>query len=82
MLIWYPTFYVIIPIALMLTTFWAGLYFAIQMPNTHWNEFISAIKHGDILLIIDVPTRAIRDIDHTVHQQHPEAITGGVCWKL
>lgn len=57
------------------------MYFSIRIPNAHWNEFSSAVPHGEILLIVDVPTSELYRIDHAIHQRHPEALNDGVYWK-
>ena len=82
MLIWSMTFYILIPLVVIAITFLMGLYFALRVPNIHWNEFLSALRHGEVLMIIDVSNSELRHIDHAIHRQHPEAINGGVCWKV
>lgn len=81
MAIWIPSYYLVIPIAIMAVTFLAGLYFTTRIPNVHWNESATAVHHGEVLLIVDVPVSEQQRIDHIIHQHHPEAINGGVCWK-
>lgn len=77
-----PSYYMLIPVMIMLMTFLIGLYFSLRVPDVHWNEFSSAIQHGEVLLIVDTPVTEMQYIDHQIHQRHPEAINGGVCWKV
>ncbi|MDH5392698.1 MAG: hypothetical protein OEY11_05880 [Gammaproteobacteria bacterium] len=74
--------YIIAPVIVMLATFISALYFIEHIPNVHWNEFISAIHHGEILLIVDVPKKSIPNLNQRLHEHHPELLTGGSCWKL
>ena len=70
-----------LPVAVMLTSFYAGFRFATSMPNTHLGELKSAIRHGEILLMLDVPKRRVREIERLVSHTHPEAAAGGVSWS-
>jgi len=72
----------ILPLFLMLITFSLGYYYVIHMPDVHWRDCLTAIKHGEILLIIDLPKYHVHSIDRIVHRRHPEAIGAGVRWKL
>jgi len=81
LMIWYPSVWMSIPMAVMALSFLAGMYFAVYMPRVHWQEFLPAIRHGEVLLIVDVPESEVRHIDQVVHRHHPEAVNGGVCWK-
>lgn len=71
-----------IALVMMLATFSAGYYFVWRMPNVHWRDCLQAIKHGEILLIVDLPKHKLHSIDRIVHRRHPEAIGAGVGWKL
>ena len=80
--VWQPSYWIIVPLVVMAMTFVVGMYFSIRVPNVHWNEFCSAIRHGEIALIVDVPVSQVRQVDSVVHRRHPEAVNGGVCWKV
>ena len=56
-------FWVLIPIAFMLVSFYAGFRFASEIPNTHMNELSAAIRHGEEQLMLDVPKRRVREIE-------------------
>lgn len=70
------------PIAVMLVTFVIGLVFTSQVPNVHLSEFQDAMRHGEILLMIDVPLWQVKQVEALVHKHHPEAVTGGVGWHI
>jgi hypothetical protein len=72
--------YLLIPLAVMATSFILGVIFTLRVPNVHWSEFNHALRHGEVLLMVDVPLRRQLAIERHVHQRHPEAVTGGVCW--
>ncbi len=64
----------------LLASFFAGFLFVSRVPNVHLDEFSQALKHGEILLVVDVPKRRVAEIEHQVHRLHPEAVVGGVGW--
>lgn len=77
-----PLSWLILPLIVMAITFAVGLVFVLRLPNVHLDEFIDAIKHGEVLVVVDVPTRQVAEVGHRIHRQHPEVITGGVCWHV
>lgn len=82
MLLWSPSSWLIIPAVLMVGTFVIGLTFVLRLPNVHVDEFFPAMRHGEILMMVDVTTSQIYDVSRYIRQRHPEAITGGVCWHM
>lgn len=71
----------LIPVSIMMLTFVAGRVFVTRIPNVHLAEFQDAMRHHEILLIIDLPYRQILEIEDLVHKLHPEAIVSGVGWS-
>jgi hypothetical protein len=74
------TAWLLIPLGVMLITFLAGMRFT-RVPNVHLDEFRDALSHGEILLMVDVPSTRVDDIENRVHQHHPDAAAGGVGWS-
>jgi hypothetical protein len=74
--------WLLLPAGIMLVSFLTGLEFVMHTPNVHLSEFQSAMRHREILLMIDVPASQVAEVEETVHQLHPEAITGGVGWSV
>ena len=74
--------WILIPFTLMAVTFLVGSFFTLHLPNAHLDEFKSAIKHGEILLMVDVPLRQVKPLEDFIHHQHPEAVVGGVGWTI
>lgn len=74
--------WLLIPGAIMLASFVAGLVFSTRIPNVHLSEFSDAIHHGELLLMVDVPVRHVSFVESLVHRHHPEAVAGGVGWHL
>jgi hypothetical protein len=68
--------------AIMFTCLFLGTLFTIRIPNAHLSEFDAALKHGEVLLIVDAKKKQIHDIDNIVHRRHPEAVAGGVGWTV
>jgi hypothetical protein len=80
MLVYSPSLYLLLPVLVMVACFVAGVMFSLRIPNVHWGEFAPAVRHGEILVMVDVPPADVNKIDHHIHRLHPEAVTGGVCW--
>ena len=73
------TWWLLLPAAIMAANLLIGLRFSSQ-PDTHLGEFRDALAHGEILLMVDVPESRVATVESNVHQHHPEAVAGGVCW--
>lgn len=48
-------FWLVVPSIIMLTTFIVGAGFTKHIPNVHLSEFADALRHQEILLMVDVP---------------------------
>ena len=79
-LYWSSTGWALGMFGLMIISFIAGERFAVKLPHAHLNEMNSALNHGEILLMLDLPKERIIEIEHLVHCRHPEAEVGGVGW--
>lgn len=73
------TAWLLLPLAVMAATFGAGLRFT-RVPNAHLHEFTAALRHGELLLSVDVAPARVREIEDRVHRRHPAAAVGGVGW--
>ncbi len=73
---------VFIAIAVMITTFLVGAYYAIRVPETRIDEFRDVLAHGEIVLLVDVPRFRVDAVERMVCRRHPEAIPGGVSWTF
>lgn len=71
-----------ISLAIMAVTFIAGEQFVVHVPDVHLSEFVDALSHGEILLMIDVPLNRVSEIEDFVHHRYPEAVVGGVSWSI
>ena len=80
MLVSLPSWYLLVPIGVMMLSFAIGLVFSLKIPNVHQGEFRGAVSHGEVLMMVDVPSGAVSKVDHHIHRLHPEAVTGGVGW--
>jgi len=77
-----PAWWLLLPGAIMLACFLSGLEFVMRTPNVHLEEFKSALRHREILLMIDVPVEQVAEVENQVHRRYPEAMAGGVGWSL
>jgi hypothetical protein len=57
---------------------WAASLVAMSVPNSRLRPFHKEIDAGKILLMVDVPSSRIEEIQDLVHLRHPEATAHGV----
>jgi len=48
------------------------------VPNSKLRKFAADIERGKILLIVDVPSTRVDDVQALLGRQHPEAASGGI----
>jgi hypothetical protein len=56
---------------------WVSGMIAVSIPNTHLRRFQPAIDRGEILLMVDVPVRRLKEIRELIAAHHPEATARG-----
>ena len=56
---------------------WVSGMIAVSIPNTRLKRFQPAIDRGEILLMVDVPVRRVREIRDLIVSHHPEARAKG-----
>jgi len=81
-LVWESPIGSVLSLAIMVLTFTAGALFAMRVPDTHLDEFRGALSHSEVLLMVDVPTARVAEIEDLVGRRHPEAIAGGTSWTI
>ena len=64
--------------AIMVVSFFAGEQFVVRIPDVHLSEFTDALSHGEILLMVDVASKRVHEVENFMHRRHPEAVVGGV----
>ena len=69
-------------LSMMLINFFGGKFFIESVPHDHLTEFTSALAHGEILLMVDVPFYRVRDIVDYVEHLHPETRLDGASWMV
>ena len=67
------------PLLVMLASFLAGERFT-HLPDVQMAEFRDALRHGETLLMVDVPRERVTEIEHRVTGRHPEAVAVGTRW--
>lgn len=72
----------LVSLLVMGLSFWAGHYFVRHLPHAHLDEYQVALRHGEILLLVDVPRWRISAVEKALRRRHPEAELGGVSWTL
>jgi len=75
-------FWLVVPSIIMLTTFIVGVGFSKYIPNVHLSEFADALRHQEILLMVDVPVGQVARVEKLINHNHPEAVAGGVGWHI
>jgi hypothetical protein len=63
-------------------TVFLGYRFAGRMPQTHVEDCLTPLRHGEILLLVDIPRWRITDVERNIKRLHPEVEIGGVGWGL
>jgi len=71
---------VLLAAAVMIASFVSGALFTLRLPTTHLDEFHEAIRHGELLLMVDVSRDCVEDVEELMRRRHPEAVTGGSVW--
>lgn len=71
-----------ISLAMMLIAFFGGKFFVESVPHDHLTEFTSALAHGEILLMVDVPIYRVTEMVDYVEHLHPEARLDGASWTV
>ncbi|MEN8173520.1 MAG: hypothetical protein ABFS03_11660 [Chloroflexota bacterium] len=75
-------FWALAALFIMALTFFAGEHFVVHVPDVHLTEFTDALSHGEILLMVDVPSGRVAEIEGFVHHHNPSASVGGVSWTV
>ncbi len=74
------TLTIAIALAVMVVTFLAGLAVTL-LPDVSMHEFEDALRHREVLLMVDTSVKNVSDIEHQIHRRYPEAVAGGVSWN-
>lgn len=65
--------WIILALALLVASFFAGEQFLVNIPDVHLADFNEALAKGEILVMIDVPMSRVTEIEDLVHRRHPDA---------
>jgi len=57
---------------------WAASLVALSVPNSRLRPFQKEIDAGKILLMVDIPTSRIQDVQDLVSRRHPEVTAHGI----
>ncbi len=71
----------LLPLGIMVATYVPGVRFT-SIPNVHMDAFRDALRHGEILLMIDTPLDRVNEVEHSVQRRHPEAVAAGSSWNI
>jgi cobalamin biosynthesis protein CobD/CbiB len=66
--------------AVLIASFTGGALFALRLPATHLDEFHEELRHGELLLMVDVSRDCVEDVEELLRRRHPEAVAGGSGW--
>ena len=72
----------VVALIVVAATAGAGALFASRIPDMHLSELYSALSHGDIVLMVDVPKARVLEIEAVAERRHPEVTAGGVGWAV
>jgi len=66
--------------AVMIVSITGGALFAMRLPSIHLDEFHEELRHGELLLMVDVSRDCVEDVEELMRRRHPEAVAGGSGW--
>jgi hypothetical protein len=69
-------------VAVMVLLFLAGDRFAVRIPHGRLADLRVPLKHGEIVLMVDIRKDRLREIEQLVSRHHPEAGIGSVGWTF
>ncbi len=72
-----PALVAIIALAGALVGTWSASMIGVSASNRDLEAFESAIRRGELLMLVDVPRQRMAEIKNLVHKHHPEAGSGG-----
>ena len=72
----------VLSVAVMIASVTGGALYALRMPVVHLEEFHEALRHGELLLMVDVPRDCVEDVEELMRRRHQEAVAGGSAWTL
>lgn len=72
--------WVLAALAVLIGSHIFGKWFAVKVPHTHLSDMRVPLAHGEVVLIVDVATERVREVEQLVSRRHPEAEVGGVGW--
>ena len=72
----------ILALGIMVLTFVTGERFAVCVPHAHLDEQSVPLHHGEVVLMVDVPSSKVHDVEQAVSRRHPEVGVGGVGWHI
>jgi hypothetical protein len=65
-----------------LGTFLIGNHYVQHVPHAHMTECQTAIRHGEILLLVDVPRWRQAKVEKAMRKRHSEIEIGGIGWTV
>jgi hypothetical protein len=68
--------------AVALASLAGGALFALRLPDIALDEFHAALRHGEVLLMVDVSRDCVEDVEELMRHRHPEAVAGGSSWTV
>ncbi len=75
--LWVLLFAIIVVAAQM-----SGYLFTNRVPNAQLDRFRSALDHGEILLLVDVPYKRVRAVKDLIYSRYPDTRTNGGNWHI
>lgn len=69
-------------IIVIVVTLVLGYLFARQVHQAHIDDFDVCLRHGEILLLVDVPRWRVTSLERAIRRKHPEVDLGGVGWAI
>lgn len=75
------TVWSLVMIALLIATLVLGI-LETGLPNAGLDELRDALRHGEVLMLVDVPQSRVADVETFLHSRHPAVALAGVSWTI
>ena len=80
-LFWGFRFSTLLPLGIVFVSAYLAVRFS-DVPNVHLEQFEYPVRHGEIVLMVDVNEDRVAQVQRFMRRSHPEAVNGGVGWTV
>ncbi len=71
----------LLPLGIVFVSAYLAVRFS-DVPNVHLEQFEYPLRHGEIVLMVDINEDKVAQVQRFMRRRHPEAVNGGVGWTI